>query len=320
MIKENSSSLRILIVGFGGMGCRHAQSLLDSNYKNITIIEPNIEIFNSNLKKIGYLENSVKYKPNFENLNERFDFAIVATSAKPRYSIVENLISLGLKKILIEKIAFQSIPQFDRIIELSKKNDVSIYCNFVNRYFYIYSMIANKFNKEDDRLRMTVNAGNLGLSCSAIHYLDLFEFITNSKIDISFSNLQLWEKENKRGKDYREFSGIFVAFDYKHNSLKINFDESHDGLVDILIETNEMSYFISEGSQICSIFDKDGTFVNKKFEIIPTSKLTSTILKDISINETKLPNIEDAKNVHLHLIKECNRSLDLEMEAICPIT
>ena len=45
-----NNSKEFLIVGFGGMGCRHAQSLINSyNDSLVYIHEPNDEIYKQNL-------------------------------------------------------------------------------------------------------------------------------------------------------------------------------------------------------------------------------------------------------------------------------
>ena len=50
-------------------------------------------------------------------LQSGIDLAISSTCAEPRYDIIKNLIEYGVKLFLIEKIAFQSLAQFDNIIK-----------------------------------------------------------------------------------------------------------------------------------------------------------------------------------------------------------
>ena len=51
---------KILIIGFGMIGSRHAQSLLDSGYKNISIIDENHKNIERGLGVIGYSKSDVK--------------------------------------------------------------------------------------------------------------------------------------------------------------------------------------------------------------------------------------------------------------------
>jgi hypothetical protein len=39
--------MNILIIGFGNMGCRHAQAFLQDNSYKVSVIEPNDIVFNS---------------------------------------------------------------------------------------------------------------------------------------------------------------------------------------------------------------------------------------------------------------------------------
>ena len=73
-----------LIVGFGGMGCRHAQSLIDANSDSLVyIFEPNDKIYESNLDLIGQsMNNKVHRLSNFDQINFKIDFCVVATSSE----------------------------------------------------------------------------------------------------------------------------------------------------------------------------------------------------------------------------------------------
>ena len=111
-------NMNILISGFGQMGCRHAQSLLTSNDDySIYVIEPSDEAFETGLSTIGASKKDFTRHLKFEELNAPIDLAISATCSKPRYSILLDLIEYGIKYFLLEKVVFQSLKQFDIIIE-----------------------------------------------------------------------------------------------------------------------------------------------------------------------------------------------------------
>jgi hypothetical protein len=70
-------------------------------------------------------------------------------------------------------------------------------------------------------------------------------------------------------------------------------------------------------------YDLGGETIQKRpFDIIPTSKLTNTILSDILTHSTFLPTIADTKNAHSFLFKQINKTLGLpdEENVLCPIT
>ena len=119
--------LNILIVGSGGIGMRHIESLLKSNeIKEITVLEKyvnNIKKTKTFLKK----KNKNKIKINFfKNLNDLFRLnksfflVILSTTADVRLKIFINLISnIKVKNWILEKPIGQSL------------NDLKIYPDII---------------------------------------------------------------------------------------------------------------------------------------------------------------------------------------------
>ena len=111
--------MNILISGFGNIGCRHAQSLLASKHDyKLFVIEPSNKSFESGLSIIGANKDDFVRFHSINELQSGIDLAISSTCAEPRYDIIKNLIEYGVKLFLIEKIAFQSLAQFDNIIKI----------------------------------------------------------------------------------------------------------------------------------------------------------------------------------------------------------
>ena len=99
----------VLVVGFGAMGCRHAQSLLHGDDFNLYVVEPDSQTFEKGIEKICASHNMVT-RVDLRSQLPQFDFAVVATSSGPRYSITKDLLEFNVKNILLEKVVFQSIP------------------------------------------------------------------------------------------------------------------------------------------------------------------------------------------------------------------
>ncbi|MGV8058389.1 MAG: Gfo/Idh/MocA family oxidoreductase [Smithellaceae bacterium] len=315
--------MNTVVVGFGAIGCRHAQSLMmGEGFKDIYVVEPSDQMFAEGIKKIGAKPERFLRVPDFSDLNcSKIKVAIIATSSEPRFQIMKQLIELGVKYFLVEKIVFQSMTQFNSIIELMEGNGVKAYCNFVNRYFNNYVELEKKIKVSASKVSMNVIAGNLGLGCNAIHYMDLFEYLTGNPISMCKSALTPWTDNCRRGSIYREFSGILFASDDRNNTLSIYFDPSHVGNVNIELSIDDKHLMLSEGSQIEYYFD--GQKIGKReFDIIPTSKLTSKILNDILSNSTLLPTIASTRSTHSFLFKQINQTLGLpdEENILCPIT
>ena len=110
---------KVLVVGFGSIGCRHAQSLLNNKeHYEIHILEPSRSTIEKNLKAINARMSHFTW---YENLEEvpMLDFAIISTSSSPRFEIIKYLLKIGFKKFLVEKIV-NKLPKFKKNIKTKR--------------------------------------------------------------------------------------------------------------------------------------------------------------------------------------------------------
>lgn len=315
---------KILIVGFGTIGCRHVQSFMyDKKDYEVHIVEPNNKNIKDNLKKInGEKEDFIWYK----NINQIpvLDIAIVATSSAPRFEIVKSLINIGYRKFLLEKIVFQSEEQFKIINEMIEKTNSIVYCNFVNRYFKPYNDIKNELSKSKDKININIHGGNFGLGCNAIHYIDIFQYIINDNIiKIDSSNLYLSEVKNKRGSIYKEFNGIIKLSNKKSDSITLISEPDYNGDLTISINQNDKFYFLNENIGKYYIFDTSKSIV-EDFYLIPSSELTKIIIEDIFKENCRLTTLNETMVSHTSLFKAFNNVIFNNekniKEILCPIT
>ena len=313
---------RILVVGFGAMGCRHVQSLLGhkAGYE-IHVVEPSEDNIRVNTERIGGKPNDFIWHQNLDDCKDAFDLAIVATSSTPRYQIVKKLLEKGVKLFLLEKIVFQSAAQFEDILQMMNSFNAKAYCNFVNRYFNAYNEIREKLS--DVNFMMTVHGGEFGLGCNAIHYIDIFQYLSKKNEDISIksSQLSLIESENRRGKEYKEFTGIINLANSKGDQLSLLSEKNFGGGVTINIQTPKQQYFLSEQTQQMFFIGEHETNVSA-FTILPTSKLTHTILQDIFSNNCRLTTLSETSKAHTLLFNCFNEIIynTTDAKSLCPIT
>ena len=314
--------MNILISGFGNIGCRHAQAMLKAKKDwRLFVIEPSDRSFEEGLSIIGAKRNNFTRYHALKELNVDIDFAISATCSKPRYSIVKDLIEHGVKYFLIEKIAFQSIAQFESIIKLLKAYDVKAYCDLPRRYYENYIKLKTLVMKSSDPIRINVFGGNNGIGCNAIHSIDLLEYLTESRISKSWSFLREDKDLNKRGKDYRDVNGLLVVETYNEDQLFIYFDPSYRSGVSQSISIENKNYIFSDRDKKEYCFAKE-KITSKEFDVPFSSDLTHILVKDIIGGKTILPNMEETKNTHEILFKEISPVLGKEFskKQICPIT
>jgi len=307
-----------LIIGFGGMGCRHAQSLINVYKESVFYIyEPNQSIFENNLDLISQSSNNmiIKLSKLTDVKLKKIDFCIVATSSSPRFNILKELSLYDISYFLVEKIVFQTIKQFEEIKKIF--GDKEIYVNFVNRYFLNYIDIKKDINNRS--FTMDIIGGDYGLTCNAIHYFDLFKYFGAKNISLDNHNLKENFNLNKRGSEYKEFLGQISVNSKNGCRLNISSEKARKGDVEIIIKYSQKTNIINEGSlNHIKFFEND--IISEPFLIEFTSSLTSKIFSDILDSNCILPKLEDTIDIHTILFSSVNKSLKLNPEEICPIT
>jgi len=313
--------LDVLVVGFGMMGCRHVEALLQNKEKfQVHVLEPSSENIETNTIRIDAKKEDCNW---YTSLNEipSVDFAIIATSSAPRFNIVKSLIDKGCKYFLLEKIVFQSKDQFKEIISLVNQKGVKAYCNFVNRFFVAYNEIKKELSS-DTPLNMLVYGNAFGLGCNAIHYIDIFQYLTeNNNLSMDSSAVSKIEFENRRGTQYHEFTGTIKLNTHTGSKLSIIADPEFLGGVSIHLKQGNREYLLSEQSQ--QYFSIGENFNEKKdFTITPTSRLSDKIALEILEGNCRLTTLEETFHSHELLFKVFNNYLFGEHldSTICPIT
>ena len=306
-----------LIVGFGGMGCRHAQSLINSYSDSLVYIyEPNDDIYKQNLNLIGQsLNKNIKRLQNFNEIKSKIDFCVVATSSGPRFEILKELLNYEIPYFLVEKVVFQSNNQFQEIQKLV--GDKKIYVNFVNRYFKNYTDIKQDINNHS--FTMDVIGGDFGLGCNSLHYFDLFKYFGGIEPSLSKFNLSENVNGNKRGNIYKEVEGQISILGKKGSVLNISSDLTRQGDVEIILKYSNKTHVINEGLSKHIQFSTDN-IITEPLLIQYTSSLTASIYKDILEDNCLLPVMSDTRDIHSILFESINKSLKLKTEDICPVT
>ena len=312
-----NNTKKFLIVGFGGMGCRHTQSLVNSFPESITyIFEPNDDVFQKNINLIGQQDNKdIVRLSKLGQFNDVIDLCVIATSAGPRFDILKELLDYEIKNYILEKVVFQSDYQFEEILKIVPGKN--IYINFVNRYFENYLKIKDQINNHP--FSLNIIGGDFGLGSNALHYFDLFKYFGGSKVKLDKFLLIENTKGNKRGKQYKEIFGQISISSEDGSSLNISSDPLRKGDVEIILKSSESTHIINEGLSNHIEFGINDIKTSHLL-IEYTSSLTGKIFKDILDSKCLLPTLNDTKDIHSILFESINKSLNLKTEDICPVT
>jgi len=315
---------KIIIIGCGNIGSRHLQALLISKLDlEIHVVEPNessIKIAQERIDEIKY-DSSSKNIIWHNRLENGADLAIIATTAVDRVKIIEEVVKKGIKLMIVEKMVCQSTKEYEKILEIVKKNNVKIWVNIARRYFPIYNELTKLF-QNDGPINVSVTAGNNGLGTLAIHYIDLFKWLTNyTKIQINGDFLYDEIFPNKRGRNLKEFAGTIIASDGK-SILTISFLPTNNIPFTVNILNQNYNILIDETNE--KIHTIKGVFSeNIQYKYIHVSEMTNNIIEEVFEKTTcKLPKIEELFEEHKQLFNIFNNHLLKfgEKVSLCPIT
>jgi predicted dehydrogenase len=312
--------MKTAIIGFGGMGCRHAFSLVKGNqFDEIYVVEPNKLLFLDNCKRIEIDNSTFIYLNSIEELPLNIDLVVIATSAEPRFQIFEKISGKGIKYILLEKVVFQKSSDFVKAIKICKSKGISTYCNFVNRYYPNYIEIKERIGKAKN-IQMIVSGGEYGLACNSLHYIDLFQYLTGEFPHLDSALIQINNSKHKRGDNYKEVIGTLKFSNKNGDSLVLISDLKKCNEVEISISFDKEIHILNESTLVHLTYKNQLPIEKKEFHILYTSFLTNILSIDILNSNCKLPSIEETFNSHVELFKGLNPCFGLSNLDNCPIT
>ena len=209
---------KIVLIGCGNIGSRHLQAIIKvKSVTSVEIVEPNIKSQKTaklRLNKIEFnkLKQKIFWNKSLSTIKNQSDLVIVATNSKGRVDLIQKLLELGHRKFIVEKMVCQSVEEYKKLLFLFKKFNAKGWVNTNRRYFKSYQNIKTRFANSEN-IHLSVFASNSGLGTNAIHFLDLFSWLSEEyKIKLNGEFLEDKIVENKRGGNFKEFVGTIIGF------------------------------------------------------------------------------------------------------------
>ena len=322
---------KILIVGCGELGSRFLQASLNIDIvSRIDVIEPNSISRNTASNRASEINSDLTKKIGWYNtiseISSRYDLCIIATHADVREVIIENVIKLGIKSVLTEKIVSQSTESYLNILKLAKIHEVAIWVNCKTRVYSIWKHIKERL-KPSENLSYYSIGGAHGLCTNGLHAIDLFVHITGCKQLIDQNSVidtdLVLTKRNKY-----DLTGTFnmvtenkskCTIAYLANSLANNLE---------IIATPNFRWIIDYSSK--QIFESSA---NNNWKMEPlifeeenlsVSHMSISFIEDIlRKNDCELPTISDTFIAHQYIFEVTlpifNTALK-KSDSNCPIT
>ncbi len=320
---------KIILLGCGNIGSRHLQAISNLPYElEIVVIDPNndsIKLAKNRFNEAHkpYSNHTIVWQNEILDNVKNNDFVIIATNSKGRCELISNLLNYGSKRILVEKMVCQSSKEYSKLINLSKKHNSSIWINTIKRYHETFNVIKKYFNEKED-CNFSVLSGSAGLSCNAIHYMDLFAWIYgDTNVDLDGNYLMDKVFENKRGPDYVEFAGTLLGKFSERSNFSIHFAVYPSPTVITFMNKN-VHIIVDENSEKIHTIKGPDELKQLVFKRQYVSGTSDIIIKEIfETNSTKLPTLEDHYKIHMELFdvfnKQYSKITGKKLEK-CPIT
>jgi len=317
---------KVILIGCGNIGSRHLQALVKLPYEiDIQIVDPNEnsqKLAKSRLNETEFKRSNfnLTWHSSIENITES-NVVILATPSINRVELVEQLLKIGNRKFLIEKMVCQSANEFNHLLSMTNSHKAKVWVNASRRYYNSYQKIFTSI-KANSPINLSIHAGNMGLGSNAIHFLDLFSWITkNESFRLNGDFLDTKIQENKRGIEYKEFSGTIMGKSSNNSIISINFSQENDLPVYVNFFDNKNTLIIDETKE--RILELPSN-ISREFKVEFQSNLTTKIVKDIFEKDNSLlPTLEESKIAHFELFRIFNNHIKKitndEVEK-CPIT
>lgn len=240
----------ILVVGAGELGSRHLQALAQLREPaELAVVEPdpgNRQRARNRFSEIaGHERHHWTEFKSLESLRGQvLDVAIVATGADVRHEVVKGLMDGSAPRFLIlEKVLFQRIEDYSEVDQLLDSARVHAFVNCPRRLFGAYRRIREVVGGRGP-WRMEVVGNQWGLACNAVHFIDLFQFLTGRTVNRWQGSLSAPEPSKRAG--HIEFYGSLEAQDLDEAALSLTCYQGGSANLSVRISTPTHRFIIDE--------------------------------------------------------------------------
>jgi len=320
---------RIAVIGAGALGSRHLQALaLIQEPVTIDVVDPDqksLDVAQTRFKEVDDLFN--KRLNYLEQLpaGAEYELVIVATNSMVRLQVLQTLLSsCSVQYLVLEKFLFPDLQSYGQAQDLIQQHTHGCWVNCPRRMFPIYQHIKQQL-AGDHPTEVHVAAGDIGLGSNAIHFLDLFAYLTDSADMEIVLNLQPQVIASKRA-GYLEFNG---RIDAHHNSSVFSIQTTADISRPTLLTIHDPGahYIVQEQAtmQLISMqaqkqWEAHTQSFNMPFQSSLSQQLWYQLQKDGTCD---LPDYQHSAALHLNFLKALTQRYQGTQgitASYCPIT
>ncbi|WP_210643494.1 Gfo/Idh/MocA family oxidoreductase [Pseudomonas sp. Tri1] len=334
MSQANQVKSNYLLVGAGQLGTRHLQALVGHapGPTAIQVVDPFETSLTMARERADAVKNSdgyveLSYLSKFDHILPTIDFSVIATNANCRLDVIKQVLAKShVRYLLLEKVLFQSTDQLDQAVDLIERVGTATYVNCPRRMFPIYRELREHL-KDAKRVVLTVEGDDWGLACNAIHFIDLWAFLTGcADYEVDVSALDSTILDSKR-EGYKEVTGILSGHAAGHSFCLTSraLDTVDKEPLKVRIETERLVIDILESKGICRIVDlASHSEQEQSFSIPYQSQLTHLVADSLlQHGHCELTPFKESVALHKPLLKALLTFFNEYDDVVrdhCPIT
>ena len=296
--------INVLIFGCGSIGFRHLESLLKSKYNlNIYIIEKNSKTILNLKTQIQFNKNkniNISFYKKIFNFKIPFYLAIIATNSKDRLESLKVLLKNNtVNYLILEKLLSPNLIELKKIKKFISKKKLNIYVNTPRKLMKVYVDIKQQIFK-NDLISVDFSGSKWNFTSNAIHFIDLFTYLSDDK-NLKKGSARILNKVNSKRNGYSEFYASMYV--YNNDGAVLHLSDNEKKSISLLtIKTKKYRFLVYEEFGLYfRISNKNNKDVKIcKFKIEYQSTLThryfECLYKNMSLN---LPTFEESYLQHL---------------------
>jgi len=320
----------IAVIGAGQLGSRHLQGIIKYLEKlKIIVLDPSLDSLQIAKERALEIDHNheIIYTQSWNELPEVIDLVIIATNSNIRESVINQLIpKYHVKFLILEKVLFQDLEAYERVHNLLKDHAITTYVNHSRRMSNSYKQLKTILRIEKQNMYNVVG-GDWGLGCNALHFLDLFVYLSGKKLsDLNVDCINNELLDSKR-QGFVEFTGTITGRMSDGSLFSISSLKGQPSAITTTI-FNEDDRFIIQEVGTPKIYELSSTnsfklisydFINE-YQSGLTYKLLNELFND---GLCSLPTYDEARHTHelfiKAMLKKYNQITGFK-EVILPIT
>ena len=295
--------MEIIIIGCGMIGYSHLKSFFNlKHYCEIDLIDKKEKL--DNLKKIIINRKNIFF--NFKTkipINKVYDFAIISTNSKERYSVFKELVLKNKNKVnffLLEKFIFAKINHYKKFYNLFSKYKKKIMINSFGNYIFKKSSIRVAKNSF---VNITIKVMEGTMFTSMIHYLDFFYLMTKKRFEINISKISKIINSKRSG--YFEGVGEISA---KNSNGIVRIISSQNHILEIKIKVDKTIYILNLKMDKFQLYKK-----RKIIKEFPFPFAFNTTIQLVKNKNKFLKNFDYLSDISIDILKSLKKNYNKEI-------